>query len=345
MSLPSTSKSSSTSQPTYPAMECEDSFSKDCSRSCGVLGCNEQDIRKLFTPPSFARIYNGWPEEGTKKPSTNATEERDVLYGLQREDPDPTDHSNYETNQNDGTSPPTLDYEEMCVDEEMDVDDTGGESVNRHQQKDYLTQESTDEILYFVASGYRETSVQKLTNENLWKDSSRSAITKIQLQSGKTNVTLKDPVLGVLTSSYQTGQLNLEQIAYSVPAPHLLPVGTRAIAFRNDFHIYKKLDAVYYSGIVGEEEKPSTKKFFYPNDVFPTYNKSGLPSKHVYPEHLDFIKMFLDRYSEWPLVHLPIGGLVSAEWNGKRLVTRVLEQNCSPVKLTCEYSGEIEGST
>ncbi|CAL8105482.1 unnamed protein product [Orchesella dallaii] len=472
-SLPSTSRSSSTSQPTYPAMECEDSFSEDLC--CGALGCNEKDIRKLFTPPSFGRIYYGWPEEGTVKacmdcllkahtfhnPSTNATEERDVLYGLQREDPDPTDHShcmeilfesinqlNDETNQNDDTSPPTLDYEEMCVDEEMDVDDTEGESVNRHQQNDDITQESIDEILDFVASGCRETSVPKLTNENVRKDS-RNATTKIQPESGKINATLKDPVLRVLTSSYRTatssnsqlrseeaienaasvffkmhtasapqvgdtifamndqplkswlqaevigeeinpitqkldcvvvcestngwgkpvrlgnkknstsfqfqGQLNPEQMAYSVPAPHLFPVGTRVIAkFRNDFHTYKKLDREYYSGIVGEEAKPSTKEryliffddgsaqYVNPNDVFLIYHKSGLPSRQAYPGHFKFIQTYLKRYFQWPLVRLPLGGLVSAEWNGKWLVTRVLEQDCSLAKLQFESYEKIE---
>ncbi|CAL8128527.1 unnamed protein product [Orchesella dallaii] len=458
MSLPSTSKSSSVSQSPHPAMECEDHLSGNYSLflCCGVPGCNEQDILKLHTPPSYVPEYYGFPGNRMEmacfdcilkackfhNPTTNPVDEREPLVFQHDDNPASTDHSVFDlkslleslnpataANQND-------DNEVMRMHEEMGLDDTGVDNVNPHQQYDYVTSGSLDEVLGFVASGQRETTVPvavrdpilqvfttsyrqgKLKYEDFSSKQGCSTSSNSQLQSQVSDANdvplfakmiaefppqvgevvyamndrpfkswLKAEVIGeefnpitnklecvvlceptngcgkpvrlggkiIATTIQFKGQLPLEHMAYSVPAPHLLSVGTRVIAkFRNDFHTYAKHDGEYFSGIVGEEAKPTTKdryliffddgcaQYVNPNDVLLLYHHSGLPSRHVHPGHFNFIQMYLKRYPQWPLVRLPLGGLVSAEWNEKWLVTRVLELDCSLAKLEFENYERIE---
>lgn len=67
-------------------------------------------------------------------------------------------------------------------------------------------------------------------------------------------------------------QLCLKQIAYNVPCPFILPVGTRIIAkFKDELNTDPDSDGHYYAGIIAEPPKLTSKNrltfffFFNPN--------------------------------------------------------------------------------
>lgn len=138
-------------------------------------------------------------------------------------------------------------------------------------------------------------------------------------------------------------QLCLKQMAYNHPCPFILPVGSRVIAkFRDEIcSADSPTNGQYYAGVVAEPPKATSKnryliffddgyaQYVYPQDVLLVCESSSRVWNDVYPDMYDFIKEYITRWPQWPMVKLHVGQVVSTEWNGKWMPSRIIEiDNC-----------------
>jgi histone-lysine N-methyltransferase SETDB1 len=62
----------------------------------------------------------------------------------------------------------------------------------------------------------------------------------------------------------------------------------------------------------------------------------------VHADSADFIRNYVNKYPERPMVRLSIGQVVTTEWNGQWWVARVVELDASLVKMKFENDGRLE---
>ncbi|XP_074605826.1 histone-lysine N-methyltransferase SETDB1-like isoform X4 [Acropora palmata] len=144
------------------------------------------------------------------------------------------------------------------------------------------------------------------------------------------------------------GLLSSNHIALeSYPHPSVLNVGSRVVG------IYGKLD-VLYAGIVAENACTENKNRFlvFFDDGFAQY----LPVKklhHVFhtgtkawdevAEHSrEFIQEYLEEFPNRPMVKLKAGQWVKTEWRGQWLKARVVQLDCSLVKMLFQIDNRSE---
>ncbi|CAL8125083.1 unnamed protein product [Orchesella dallaii] len=150
-------------------------------------------------------------------------------------------------------------------------------------------------------------------------------------------------------------QLTLLEMAYNIPCPFVLPVGTRIIAkFKDELNNDPETDGQYYAGIVAEPPKPTTinRYLIFFDDGYAQYvsidevllvcESSREVWKDIHPDSYDFMKEYITRYPDWPMVRLPEKCLVSTEWNGKWLIARVIKIDCSLARVKFENDGREE---
>ncbi|XP_068673501.1 histone-lysine N-methyltransferase SETDB1-like isoform X1 [Montipora foliosa] len=152
----------------------------------------------------------------------------------------------------------------------------------------------------------------------------------------------------------------------SYPHPSFLNVGSRVVALRprdtaeenaswrkSSTGIYGKLD-VLYAGIIAENACTENKNRFlvFFDDGFAQY----LPVKklhHVYhtgkkvwdevAEHSkEFIQEYLEEFPNRPMVKLRVGQWVKTEWRGQWLKARVMQLDCSLVKMLFQIDNRSE---
>ncbi|XP_021950413.1 histone-lysine N-methyltransferase eggless isoform X1 [Folsomia candida] len=150
-------------------------------------------------------------------------------------------------------------------------------------------------------------------------------------------------------------RVTAKQIAYNIPCPFILIVGTRIIAkFRDELKMEPIGDGQYYAGIVAEHPTPQNKfryliffddgyaQYVGIKDILLIYEYSKEVWSDVHPDSAEFIKSYLTKYPERPMVRLTLGQVVTTEWNGKWWVARVTELDCSLVKMQFENDGRCE---
>ncbi|XP_035702151.1 histone-lysine N-methyltransferase SETDB1 isoform X1 [Folsomia candida] len=150
-------------------------------------------------------------------------------------------------------------------------------------------------------------------------------------------------------------QLTAKQIAYDIPCPFMLIVGTRVIAkFREDLKEKPHGPDGHYAGIVAEQPTPRNKfryliffddgcaQYVGINDILLIHKYSKEVWSDVHPDSAEFIKNYLRKYPERPMVRLTLGQVISTEWNGKWWVARVTELDCSLAKMHFENDGRWE---
>ncbi|CAL1681389.1 unnamed protein product [Lasius platythorax] len=121
--------------------------------------------------------------------------------------------------------------------------------------------------------------------------------------------------------------------------PVIILVGTRVVAIFHDI-----TSSNYYSGIIAEPPK-STNKYRYlvffddgyaqyvtHKNIFPVWETSlGRIWEDVPSESRDFVKKYLESYSERPMVKLQTGQIVKTEWKGKWWFARIVQVDASLV--------------
>lgn len=137
-------------------------------------------------------------------------------------------------------------------------------------------------------------------------------------------------------------QLCLKEMAVNHPCPFILPVGTRIIAkFKDEVLMDPEVDGQYFAGIVAEPPKEMTQmryliffddgyaQYVHPDDVLLVCESSKLVWNDIYPDAYDFIKEYVTKWPNWPMVKLHLGCIIATEWNGTWLPARILKlDNC-----------------
>jgi len=150
-------------------------------------------------------------------------------------------------------------------------------------------------------------------------------------------------------------QVTAKQIAYNVPCPFMLPVGARIIAkFKDELKTEPIGNGQYYAGIIAEPPK-NTNSFRYlvffddgyaqyvdSKEVLMVYESSKEVWSDVHPDSSEFIRNYVQKYPERPMVRLSVGQMLTTEWNGNWWVARVMEVDGSLAKLKFENDERIE---
>lgn len=142
------------------------------------------------------------------------------------------------------------------------------------------------------------------------------------------------------------------ELAYADKPTVILPVGTRVVATYSDECVPPRQSL--YAGLIAEPPKPLNRYrylvFFDDGyaqyvDVDKVFVMCGT-SKHVwedmYRDVQDFVRNYLDKYPERPMLRLRKGQTVKTEWNGKWWMARVLTVDSSLVKMSFEADNRTE---
>ncbi|KAI4455327.1 histone-lysine n-methyltransferase eggless [Holotrichia oblita] len=149
------------------------------------------------------------------------------------------------------------------------------------------------------------------------------------------------------------------EIAYSQAANVQLDVGARVIAvFREILSPEEARERikkdVFYPGIVAEPLQSSNKyryliffddgyaQYVNFNLVHPIYEASKDVWEDVNVNSRSFIKKYLEKYPERPMVKLHKDQTIRTEYNGKWWVTTVMSVDCSLVQMFFDASGRVE---
>ena len=132
----------------------------------------------------------------------------------------------------------------------------------------------------------------------------------------------------------QSKILRIKHVAYAHQSPVRLPVGTRCVG------LYKEhLDqpGAFYSGIIAEPPKVNNRNrylvffddgyaaYLHHEEVRVVCHQSQHVAEDVHVDSRDFIRKYLERYPERPMVKLNPGMSVKTEWDSKWWQTRVLQ--------------------
>ncbi|GLV36651.1 eggless [Carabus blaptoides fortunei] len=143
-----------------------------------------------------------------------------------------------------------------------------------------------------------------------------------------------------------------KQLAYAHPCAVRLEVGTRVIAvFRDESSL--KRDS-YFTGVVAEPlcHANSYRYLVFFDDGYAQYVRHDKVmvvvecSRHVWddihPDSRLFIRKYLEKYPERPMVKLQSGQVVKTEWNGKWWIARVVRVEGSLVQMYFDADARSE---
>ena len=138
--------------------------------------------------------------------------------------------------------------------------------------------------------------------------------------------------------------LTLKNLAYLEVPTTRLSVGTRCIGL---FRENPNKPGDYYSGVIAEPPKNLNKNRYlvFFDDGYANYihhedlrlvcsQTSPKVWTDVHPNSKEFVKTYLDRYPERPMVRLVPGQQVKAEYRGEWRQTRVVQVDASLVKVS-----------
>ncbi|XP_054712461.1 histone-lysine N-methyltransferase SETDB1-like [Uloborus diversus] len=142
---------------------------------------------------------------------------------------------------------------------------------------------------------------------------------------------------------------NGKQLAYSEPSDVLIPVGTRIIAKYTD-----QVVSAMYAGVIAEPPKTSNNgryliffddgyaQYISQHDINVVREQSEDVSEDVHEKLRDFIKGYLSKYPERPMVKLQVNQFTKTELNSEWCDTKVVEVDASMVKLVFLKSQSTE---
>lgn len=146
--------------------------------------------------------------------------------------------------------------------------------------------------------------------------------------------------------------VNGKQLAYAQPCPVRLDVGTRVIAVFKDETSLKR-DS-FFTGVVAEPlcHANSYRYLVFFDDGYAQYVRHEKVmlvvecSRHVWddihPDSRLFIRKYLEKYPERPMVKLQAGQVVKTEWNGKWWIARVVRVEGSLVQMYFDADARSE---
>ncbi|XP_029829493.2 histone-lysine N-methyltransferase SETDB1 isoform X4 [Ixodes scapularis] len=143
------------------------------------------------------------------------------------------------------------------------------------------------------------------------------------------------------------------ELAYADRPSVVLPVGTRVVATYTDESWNQRQSL--YAGLVAEPPKPLNRYRYlvFFDDGYAQYvhidkvfvmcgtSKTGVWDD-MYRDVRDFVKTYLQKYPERPMLRMRKGQTVKTEWNGKWWMARVLTVDSSLVKMAFEADNRTE---
>ncbi|XP_037507463.1 histone-lysine N-methyltransferase SETDB1 isoform X1 [Rhipicephalus sanguineus] len=142
------------------------------------------------------------------------------------------------------------------------------------------------------------------------------------------------------------------ELAYAERCTVILPVGTRVVATYSDESVPPRHSL--YAGLIAEPPKPLNKYrylvFFDDGyaqyvDVDKVYVMCGSSPnvwEDMYRDVREFVRNYLEKYPERPMLRLRKGQTVKTEWNGSWWMARVLTVDSSLVKMSFEADNRTE---
>ena len=121
-----------------------------------------------------------------------------------------------------------------------------------------------------------------------------------------------------------------------------LPVGTRCVGLYRE---QPEQPGTWYSGVVAEPPKQTNRNRYliFFDDGYASYlhhheirlvcQQSAEVWQDIHPDSREFIRKYLERYPERPMVKLSPGQLVKTEWEGQWWQTRVVQVDASLARV------------
>jgi len=192
---------------------------------------------------------------------------------------------------------------------------------------------------------------------NVWKEGKVDEI--ISTTIGElANYKIKFEIMVGSKKMIQSKQRNLKQLAYFSAVNVKINVGTRVIAL---YHEKPEDQGSFYAGIIAEPPKSLNMNrylIFFDDGVTRYVEHKNVRlicfsspdvSEDVHANSRQFIKEYLEKYPERPMVKLTIGQAVKTEFDSKWHITRVAKVDASLVSLFFEernmYEWLYRGST
>ncbi|XP_075545915.1 SET domain bifurcated histone lysine methyltransferase eggless isoform X5 [Dermacentor variabilis] len=142
------------------------------------------------------------------------------------------------------------------------------------------------------------------------------------------------------------------EMAYAERATVILPVGTRVVATYSDESAPPRQSL--YAGLIAEPPKPLNRyrylvffddgyaQYVDIDKVFVMCGSSRDVWEDMYRDVRDFVRSYLEKYPERPMLRLRKGQTVKTEWNGSWWMARVLTVDSSLVKMSFEADNRTE---
>lgn len=145
--------------------------------------------------------------------------------------------------------------------------------------------------------------------------------------------------------------LKINHVAYSYKCKSRFTVGTRCVG------LYKESTdpmGSFYSGIIAEPPKTTNRNRYlvFFDDGYASYlhhdeirlvcHQSANVWEDIHPDSSEFIKMYLEKYPERPMVKLCPGQVVNTEREGQWWRTRVLQVDASLARIKFDADKRIE---
>ncbi|XP_070391784.1 histone-lysine N-methyltransferase SETDB1-B isoform X2 [Dermacentor albipictus] len=142
------------------------------------------------------------------------------------------------------------------------------------------------------------------------------------------------------------------EMAYAERAAVILPVGTRVVATYSDESVPPRQSL--YAGLIAEPPKPLNRyrylvffddgyaQYVDIDKVFVMCGCSRDVWEDMYRDVRDFVRSYLEKYPERPMLRLRKGQTVKTEWNGRWWMARVLTVDSSLVKMSFEADNRTE---
>ncbi|XP_049521753.1 LOW QUALITY PROTEIN: histone-lysine N-methyltransferase SETDB1-like [Dermacentor silvarum] len=142
------------------------------------------------------------------------------------------------------------------------------------------------------------------------------------------------------------------EMAYAERAAVILPVGTRVVATYSDESVPPRQSL--YAGLIAEPPKPLNRyrylvffddgyaQYVDIDKVFVMCGSSRDVWEDMYRDVRDFVRSYLEKYPERPMLRLRKGQTVKTEWNGSWWMARVLTVDSSLVKMSFEADNRTE---
>jgi len=184
---------------------------------------------------------------------------------------------------------------------------------------------------------------------NIWREGKVEEIVSVDDSGANFKIKFENHQSG--KRMMQSKVRSLKQLAYHSPATVKIGVGVRVIGMYRE-HEHDK--GAFYAGIVAEPPKSLNEnrylvffddgvaRYIVHKELRVVCQSSVDVAEDIHDNSKEFIKSYLKRYPERPMVKLYVGQVVKTEYEGKWHITRVKQVDASLVRLEFDQGQRLE---